>query len=285
MQTKTKIISILKFITSRVFFFFAGILCFIGTITVLATWPSLPNAEDEGGWLGRVFDLVNSGSDKLVITSGIVGIGNTNPQLPLDINPVDSSKNAAIGLTDLNNTKWKIATDNDLKGLTISKDEALASATFFIKEDGDVGIGTTSIEPNLTLKVGGRVGATEYCDINGNNCNNLGNGNVIVTESDPQVGTLQNGKWCTSNGSSVNCTSNKPSGINNVKFYSTNNTNQKVSQKLGSHSFCALSRIYHPHQSQACTCTVRTSKGIWHLDKVPDPTVSGNCGCSAVCIN
>lgn len=33
----------------------------------------------------------------------------------------------------------------------------------------------------------------------------------LTSESDPQVGTLQNGKWCTSNGSSVNCTSSPPS--------------------------------------------------------------------------
>jgi len=30
------------------------------------------------------------------------------------------------------------------------------------------------------------------------------------TETDPQVGTLKNGKWCTSNGTTVNCTSNAP---------------------------------------------------------------------------
>ena len=32
-----------------------------------------------------------------------------------------------------------------------------------------------------------------------------------MSETDPQVGTLYNGKWCTSNGSRVNCTSNAPS--------------------------------------------------------------------------
>lgn len=33
----------------------------------------------------------------------------------------------------------------------------------------------------------------------------------ISVESDPQVGTLTNGRWCTSNGSQVNCTSTPPS--------------------------------------------------------------------------
>lgn len=32
----------------------------------------------------------------------------------------------------------------------------------------------------------------------------------ITSESDPEVGTLTSGKWCTSNGSSVNCASNAP---------------------------------------------------------------------------
>jgi len=34
----------------------------------------------------------------------------------------------------------------------------------------------------------------------------------LTAESDPQVGTLTSGKWCTSNGSSINCTSDAPSG-------------------------------------------------------------------------
>ncbi len=34
----------------------------------------------------------------------------------------------------------------------------------------------------------------------------------ITSESDPQVGTLINGKWCTTNGTSINCTSDAPGG-------------------------------------------------------------------------
>ena len=34
----------------------------------------------------------------------------------------------------------------------------------------------------------------------------------LTAESDPQVGSLVNGKWCTSNGSTINCTSNEPAG-------------------------------------------------------------------------
>lgn len=35
-------------------------------------------------------------------------------------------------------------------------------------------------------------------------------GTINYTETDPQVGTLTNGKWCTSDGTMVNCTSNAP---------------------------------------------------------------------------
>ncbi len=35
----------------------------------------------------------------------------------------------------------------------------------------------------------------------------------LTSETDPQVGTLTNGKWCTSNGSAVNCASDLPIGI------------------------------------------------------------------------
>jgi cytoskeletal protein CcmA (bactofilin family) len=34
----------------------------------------------------------------------------------------------------------------------------------------------------------------------------------LTAESDPRVGTLVSGKWCTSNGATVNCTSDAPSG-------------------------------------------------------------------------
>ena len=35
----------------------------------------------------------------------------------------------------------------------------------------------------------------------------------IYTEVDPKVGTLQNGKWCSSNGSTVSCTEDAPSAV------------------------------------------------------------------------
>jgi len=40
--------------------------------------------------------------------------------------------------------------------------------------------------------------------------NGAGNALVFTTESDPKIGTLTNGKWCTTDGSAVNCTSDPP---------------------------------------------------------------------------
>jgi len=52
-------------------------------------------------------------------------------------------------------------------------------------------------------------------------------GTYLTSESDPQVGTLTSGKWCTSDGSQVNCQSDEPAGGNGtsstayVQFYSS----------------------------------------------------------------
>jgi len=41
-------------------------------------------------------------------------------------------------------------------------------------------------------------------------------GTLIHTETDPQVGTLTNNKWCSSDGSIINCTQDAPSGAGDV---------------------------------------------------------------------
>lgn len=48
----------------------------------------------------------------------------------------------------------------------------------------------------------------QFCD--GANWVALGGNGAAGSETDPQVGTLTSGKWCTSNGSAVNCTSDAP---------------------------------------------------------------------------
>lgn len=67
MKNVKKFGRMLKTSISHLFFFVAGFLCFIGVITVLAAWPPAPAFETEGGWLGAVFDIVNSNESKLTI--------------------------------------------------------------------------------------------------------------------------------------------------------------------------------------------------------------------------
>jgi len=80
------------------------------------------------------------------------------------------------------------------------------------RASGKVGIGTDT--PSVRLDVVGNIKASgTMCDKNG--C--IGDG--LTSETDPQVGTLTNGKWCTSNGTTVNCTTNAPSFPDNCGPY------------------------------------------------------------------
>ena len=67
---------------------------------------------------------------------------------------------------------------------------------------------------NGRLGVGKSPGASYQLDINGavNATSFVGNGSGLtnLTETDPKVGTLTSGRWCTSNGSTVSCTQTAP---------------------------------------------------------------------------
>ena len=80
-----------------------------------------------------------------------------------------------------------------------------------IDTSGNVGIGTTEPSRTLTVNGIGWLSALELEHVTG------ASSPISVSvdsgvESDPQVGTLTSGKWCTSNGSAVNCTSDEPTG-------------------------------------------------------------------------
>ncbi len=64
--------------------------------------------------------------------------------------------------------------------------------------------GTNETDPQV-----GTLTSTKWCTANGTSINCTTNA-PILTELDPQVGTLANTKWCTTNGTSINCTSNTP---------------------------------------------------------------------------
>jgi len=64
--------------------------------------------------------------------------------------------------------------------------------------------GSSETDPTVGTITNGR-----WCTSNGVTINCTSNP-PVVNESDPQVATLQSGKWCTSNGAQINCTSNPP---------------------------------------------------------------------------
>jgi hypothetical protein len=67
---------------------------------------------------------------------------------------------------------------------------------------------------NGRLGVGKSPGASYQLDVDGavNAASFIGNGSGLtnLTESDPQVGTLTSGRWCTSDSSTINCTQTAP---------------------------------------------------------------------------
>lgn len=66
----------------------------------------------------------------------------------------------------------------------------------------------------------GTLNSGKWCTSDGSviNCTQAA---PVTSELDPQVGVMSNGKWCTSNGSTVNCMENGPSRLSvNVKNYS-----------------------------------------------------------------
>ena len=80
---------------------------------------------------------------------------------------------------------------------------------------GDVGIGDDAPDATLKLDVEGQVGATEYCDEDGLSCIDIADviSGTGISESDPQVGTLNVGGWCRSaDGVDIDCDQSAPGG-------------------------------------------------------------------------
>jgi hypothetical protein len=61
-------------------------------------------------------------------------------------------------------------------------------------------------DPQVGVLTNGRWCTSDGASVN---CNSVA---PVITEADPQVGTLTNGMWCTTNGTNINCTSAAPVG-------------------------------------------------------------------------
>lgn len=88
-----------------------------------------------------------------------------------------------------------------------------ATATSFIGDgSGLTGVVTTESDPTVDASVKDGVDWSELSGIPAGFSD--GTDDVGLTaETDPRIGTLTNGKWCSTDGSSVNCTSDAPAGL------------------------------------------------------------------------
>ncbi|HDH06232.1 MAG TPA: hypothetical protein ENH01_11105, partial [Nitrospirae bacterium] len=109
------------------------------------------------------------------------------------------------------------ATDGNLEVTGASGEDGIVGSTSGTGAAGVYGENTTSGNYGLLGDdnygvYGNSSGWAGYFQGNARITGNLTLDGLLLgyTETDPQVGTLINGKWCTSNGTSVNCTSATP---------------------------------------------------------------------------
>lgn len=91
----------------------------------------------------------------------------------------------------------------DWNNLVISVESKLG-----LSANGNLGVGITT--PSSKLTVAGTIESTTGGIKFPNGTTQITA--AVTSETDPQVGTLTNGKWCTSDGSAVHCTSDAPGG-------------------------------------------------------------------------
>jgi hypothetical protein len=183
----------------------------IGTTTV----PQRLYVAGTGEFQG--FKMNNGNTAGMVLTSTSVGVGTWlalpagGSGAPTDADYLVGTANGslsgeiAVGTTpggELGGT-WASPTLDDsvtVNGWTLGSASLTAASNLtsngFVKTSG--GVGTLSVDTSTYL----------------------------TAESDPQVGTLTNTKWCTTDGSAVNCTTDAPAGTGNVSNTGTPADNQ-----------------------------------------------------------
>ena len=110
-----------------------------GNVGIGTRAPGSKLSVSGGATIGTGYNAAAAPGNGMII-EGNVGIGTTSPGVKLDV-----------------------AGTAQLRGTT-------AGTGLYVNSGGNVGIGTTRPSSGLKLDVEGKVGATAYCDQNGNNC-------------------------------------------------------------------------------------------------------------------
>jgi len=155
---------------------------------------------------GHSWSELECGTNLCISTStGLVGIGTITPNSKLQVDGrVDSSRDSL-------STKSNSGT---YSALYAEQSNSSGYAGYF---SGKVGITTNLTVGSLSNCLHLKASATGLLE-----CDNVG---YLTEELDPKVGTITNDKWCTSDGTKVNCTSDAPvGGVTSVKNHTGDST-------------------------------------------------------------
>ncbi len=154
---------------------------------------------------GNQISAYTGGIERMKIdSSGNVGIGTASPSQKLDV--VGNIKGTQLCIGSDCRSSWPSGGGGDITGV-IAGTGLTGGGT-----SGDVSLSadTTYLQKRVsgTCAAGSSIRVVNSDGTVACQTDNVG----ITSETDPQVGTLTNTKWCTTDGSAVNCTSDAPAG-------------------------------------------------------------------------